>query len=235
MGQRANLIIVENREYSLHYSHWCANTLTRDLFWGPEHARDFIQVQRAVDESGWLDDVWAEGAAVLDCDNHVLLLYGGEDVLYDVPLRRVYLQMLRRVWREWEVRWAHEGIAEIADYVGYPRHRVLSANDDISRSLGSLSPPAQQDWTDRQLEATAERIRFPTRPTESLKRRITEMLLRDCGRSPVDAVLEIAEEDRKEGKDVQINPWALEDHRLELDVAERQRIVTLALDADNGG
>lgn len=334
MGQRANLIIVENREYALYFSHWCANTITRDLFWGPEHALDFVRVQRAVDESGWLDDVWAEGGAVLDCDKQVLLLYGGEDVLYDVPLRRVYLEMLRRVWRGWKVRWAHEGIAEIADYVGYPRTNVLSTKKDTLRSVASLSPPERPDWTDLvgsfrtadsklhlfplaggiefylltgpslvnqcqcssaaedvpldewipdgfptggfhidstlkrvdfwtakdvpdvprrvsemwlgwnvtwhrdeyefQLTATAGRIRFPTRSTECLQHQLGEMLLRDYGRSPVEAILEIAKKDRKEGKDVQINPWALKDDRLELDVAERQRIVAVALDATYG-
>jgi hypothetical protein len=146
MGQRANLIIIENREYSLYYSHWCANTLTKDLFWGAEHAIEFVRLQREVDESGWLDDVWAEGAAVIDCDNRVLLLFGGEDLLYDVPLRRVYLGMLRRVWESWEVRWAYEGIAEIADYVGYPRVNVLSEKEDDACPY--LSPPEEVDWTE---------------------------------------------------------------------------------------
>lgn len=66
MGQRANLIIVEYGKYELFYSHWAANTLTRDLFWSPEFATAFVQMQRQVDESGWLDDVWAEGGAVID-------------------------------------------------------------------------------------------------------------------------------------------------------------------------
>lgn len=146
MGQRANLIIIENHDYFLYYSHWCANTITRDLFWGPEHALAFVRAQREIDESGWLDDVWAEGGAVIDCDNHLLLLFGGEDILYDVPLRRVYLEMLRRVWSPWKIRWAQEGIAEIADYVGYPRAKVLSK--DKSTCADSLSPPEEKDWTD---------------------------------------------------------------------------------------
>ena len=52
MGQRANLILVEGRKYQLFYSHWCANTLPRDLFWGPGHAAAFIRIQHAVDDSG---------------------------------------------------------------------------------------------------------------------------------------------------------------------------------------
>ena len=66
MGHRANLIIVENETYTLYYSHWCVNTITRDPFWGPDHAIRFFRAQREVDESGWLDDVRAEGGAVID-------------------------------------------------------------------------------------------------------------------------------------------------------------------------
>lgn len=147
MGQRANLLIVEGGQYQLFYSHWCANTLPRDLFWGPKYAVQFIRQQRAVDqESGWLDDVWAEGAAVVDLDRQVLLLFGGEDILYDVPLRRVYLDCLGRVWKDWEVRWAHEGIVAIADYVGVPKTKVLSAEKD--GAVCSLAPPQERDWTD---------------------------------------------------------------------------------------
>ena len=83
MGQRANLAIGNANNYELFYSHWCANTLPRDLFWGADHALEFISRQRAVSrDDGWLDTVWAEGGAVIDPNDRVLLLFGGEDVLY---------------------------------------------------------------------------------------------------------------------------------------------------------
>ena len=130
MGQRANLVLVKNGCYRLFYSHWCANTLPRDLFWGPEHAVKFIQIQREMDKSDWLDEVWAEGAAVVDLDKRVLLLFGGEDICFDIPLRRVYLESLARIWNTWTVNWAHEGIASVADYVGFPRASVLGSRKE---------------------------------------------------------------------------------------------------------
>jgi hypothetical protein len=147
MGHRANLLIVEGREYSLYYSHWCAYTITSDLFWGSQHALDFIREQRAVEKSEWLDDVWAEGGAVIDSSNRILLLYGSYDFLYDVPLRRIYLEMLRRVWRGWEIRWADEGIADIADYVGYPRSNVITTCKS-EYIPNELSLPQEREWTD---------------------------------------------------------------------------------------
>jgi hypothetical protein len=146
VGQRANLLIVEDGQYQLFYSHWCANTLPRDLFWGPQYAVKFIRMQREVDESGWLDEVWAEGAAIVDVDKQTLLLFGGENILYDVPLRRVYLELLSRTWKTWHIRWTYEGVAAIADYVGYPRTKVLSTREE--EVACSLAPPKEKGWTD---------------------------------------------------------------------------------------
>jgi hypothetical protein len=106
MGQRANLIIAGPEGYDLYYSHWRANTLPTDLFWGPEYAQAFVRIQRPVDQDGWLDTIWSEGGAVIDTARRTLLLYGGEDILYDVPLRRMYLELLQTVWANWTIRWA---------------------------------------------------------------------------------------------------------------------------------
>lgn len=293
---------------------------------------EFIRIQRKLDESGWLDDIWAEGGAVLDCDDRVLLLFGGEDIKFDVPLRRTYLEMLRRVWSGWEIRWAFEGIAEIADYVGYPRARVLSEETNSDWSLASLLPPEEEDWTDivgsvrtldgrlllfplagfvenyllagpslellahqsqaieqvpldewipdgfptggfhidsgekrisywatkdipgiprlisekwsgwtvewkrdefeSQLNFTEGRIRFPERSVEMLRDQVRKMLWHDAQHSPVETLLEFTGKEQEEGKNVQINPWALRDDRLKLDLKERQRIIAEVLGND---
>ena len=147
MGHRANLVIVKNGRYDLFYSHWAANTLPQDLFWGPDLATAFIQIQRQADESDWLDDVWAEGGAVLDQDHRTLVLFGGDDLAFDVPLRRLYLELLGKVWKGWHIRWAHEGIVDIAEYLGYPRNKVLSTKSQPSWQC-TLSPPQEESWTD---------------------------------------------------------------------------------------
>lgn len=147
MGQRANLILVRNGAYALYYSHWCANRLPTDLFWGEEYAVQFIEMQSRVDESGWLDDVWAEGGAVLDLDKKKLILYGGEVIKYDIPLRNLYLNLIGKVWHGWDIEWAHEGIIDLATYVGYPKEKVLtSSEDDIYGP--SLAPPEEKNWVD---------------------------------------------------------------------------------------
>ncbi|RUT30494.1 hypothetical protein EJP77_11690 [Paenibacillus zeisoli] len=147
MGQRANLIIVRNESYELYYSHWCANTLPQDLFWGEQYAIQFIEMQTRVDESGWLDDVWAEGGAILDLDKKKLIFYGGEDLLYDIPLRKLYLKLMRTTWQDWEIEWAYEGILDLATYVGYPKEKVLTSSE-IDINYLSLAPPEEKSWVD---------------------------------------------------------------------------------------
>ncbi len=135
MGQRANLIVVGEADYELYYSHWRANMLNRDLFWGPKHALAFIRPQRSrADGADWLDDVWAEGGALMDPGRCLLLWWGGEDVLHEVPLRRLQLELMANPWQGWDVRWAHEGIADLADHVGVPRAQVLSPRDETFRA-----------------------------------------------------------------------------------------------------
>ena len=130
MGQRANLITIENGDYTLRYDHWCANRLDEILFWGAGHALDYFDAQETVGADGWLDDVWAEGGAVLDLDKRHLLWWGGEDVLFELPVRRVFLKLQRKIWDGWTIEWAHRGILDLAEYVNYPKENVLTNREN---------------------------------------------------------------------------------------------------------
>jgi hypothetical protein len=326
MGHRANLLIVKDRRYELYYSHWGAVSLDRDLFWGPEHALAYIQMQRRVDGAGWLDNVWAEGGAVLDLDVKALLLFGGGDLSYDVPLRRTYLSLLSEVWAGWHIRWAHEGIADLADWVSYSRDQVFDSEGALDSSC-DLSPPECEEWTDcvgsvafrdhrirfyplvldpepyllsglsllsaaadrpglerlpldewtqefpkggfhieeskqtiefwtaykspdiearlarrwpgwnikwcwdlyeSQLARTRGLLRLPLPSDQSLEGTIRSRLLAADTASPVQGFQELCERERREGKDVQINPYALRDDRLPISLEDRRRILEAA-------
>jgi len=129
MGQRANLVIVRNGDWQLYYDHWCANRLDVELFWGPELAADFIEQRDPLeDRNDWLDEVWCEGGAVLDEDHRVLVWFGGEDIMDDVPLRRAFLSLMEMQWPGWEINWATGGIIELGAYVNIPAEELLVDN-----------------------------------------------------------------------------------------------------------
>lgn len=127
MGQRANLVVVQNGGWCLYYDHWCANRLDVELFWSPEDALWFIEQCDPAEPSAWLDEIWCEGAALVDLDRRVLLFYGGEDLLWDIPLRRAHLALMRETWHGWEIRWADEGIVSVSAYLSLPRETFLDA------------------------------------------------------------------------------------------------------------
>src|SRR5262249_61654927 len=93
MGSRANLIVMHETGYSLYYCHSCANTLPFDLLWGPAYAESFIQQQQAVSDDELLDPTWDEGADVFDPQKKMHLFFGGEDILFEMLMRRDYLEM----------------------------------------------------------------------------------------------------------------------------------------------
>lgn len=145
MGHRANLVVITEAGTEIYYSHWAGLYLDVDLFWGPQIATAFARSQRSEREGAQLlNDVWCEGGAVIDHTRHTLLWFGGEGARYDIPRRRLHLRLMSRLWPGWTIRWAFEGVADIADYLGIPRERLLvsSLTDSINLSgLDSLQDP----------------------------------------------------------------------------------------------
>ena len=120
MGQRANIVIVENGSSQLYYDHWCGNALDLELFWGPEDFAAFVRQRDPEDDEYWLDERWCDGAALLDLNRRSLLFFGGECARFNVRHRRVYFNLLRPRWPGWRIEWAHEGIVSIARAIGLP-------------------------------------------------------------------------------------------------------------------
>jgi hypothetical protein len=85
----------------------------------------FARRQRPVEPVGLLDEIWMEGAFVIDCDKRRLTLFGGEDLRYEIILRRRYIELLQQTWAGWEVAWAYEGVIDIAKAAGFPQEVVL--------------------------------------------------------------------------------------------------------------
>ena len=91
MGDRAQLVVLKNGRYDIYYDHWGSVRLPGYLFWGPKTALDYFKRNERIEE--WLDDIWAEGAALLDLDRQNLLFFGGEDLDDNVRLREEFLRV----------------------------------------------------------------------------------------------------------------------------------------------
>ena len=150
MGQRANLIVIENNELELYYDHWCANELDAVLFWGVDESIKFFRDHDKKGDEWWLDTVWCEGGAVIDLDKNILLWFGGEDIIYDISLRKLLLELMQTNWPGFRIVWAFEGIADLAAYAGYDINKVIASKNAFStdKILSVFNPDEEINYRD---------------------------------------------------------------------------------------
>jgi hypothetical protein len=146
MGHRANYLILSQGGSELFYSHWAANTVDRDFFWGPGPAEAHIRSQEPTTE--WLDDVWCEGGAALDWRQRDLVLFGGQDTKYDIFRRRIWMSLMRFQWPGWTVRWATREIVDLAALAGLPPAAVLGRGESAIRAVQLRPSTGQEPWGD---------------------------------------------------------------------------------------
>ena len=117
MGNRANFVIVKDRDWQLYYSHWAGCRILDALIGGPELALRYAQSLRQLAKDQWVDPVWADGGAVVDVDRRQLLFFGDE-LMVEMPERRALMSVLAVAWPDYAICWAYDGTAELAGYVG---------------------------------------------------------------------------------------------------------------------
>jgi len=117
MGNRANFVIVKDRDWQLYYSHWAGCRILDALIGGPELALRYAQSLRQLAKDQWVDPVWADGGAVVDVDRRRLLFFGDE-LMVEMPERRALMSVLAVAWPDYAICWAYDGTAELAGYVG---------------------------------------------------------------------------------------------------------------------
>ncbi|MFD4641960.1 hypothetical protein ACFWN2_31970 [Lentzea sp. NPDC058436] len=137
MGSRANYAIVDERGWELYFSNGGAEPLLGTFAGGPARVIEEVRDEQPVEE--WLDDVWCEGAALIDSVNHVLLLFTWHHDGVDDRARR--LAAIRSSWPGWRIRWAYGGIEDLVAYLGLDRALVRAGDrpEPVLREVGE--PP----------------------------------------------------------------------------------------------
>lgn len=127
MGQRANLVLIENGEWQLFYDHWVANSLHYELLWGPSITVDYLRGMHKQEPDSWLDEIWCEGAALIDLDRKHLLWYVTE-IAYCWHEIEALMALLRHQWQGWTIEWAWQGLVDVVRYLGLPDQLVIDPN-----------------------------------------------------------------------------------------------------------
>ncbi|MEV0486855.1 hypothetical protein AB0I69_40445 [Streptomyces sp. NPDC050508] len=150
MGARAQYVVVEDGAWQRYYSHWAAGRVVDDLLPGPAAATRCFRANREIDE--WLDDVWCEGAALVDHDRRILLWFAFADSWADHMAARA---VLARIWPGWDVRFAHDGMGDLTHHLGLGR--------DLTRPPGwfEIFEPAGFADTECTEPSTVVSLRLP--------------------------------------------------------------------------
>ncbi|CAN5230388.1 hypothetical protein BH09ACT8_BH09ACT8_56360 [soil metagenome] len=117
MGNRANIVVVENHDWQLYYSHWAGCRMLDALIGGPDSALRYVRSLRHCPKTQWTDPLWADGGALIDLDRRRLLFFG-EELMVEMPIRRALMAVLAELWPGFDVGWAYDGTVELAGYVG---------------------------------------------------------------------------------------------------------------------
>lgn len=91
------------------------------LIGGPDFAVLYARSMEPRSKTDWVDAGWADGGAVIDLDQRRMLFFGDE-LMTGIPERRAMLTVLDDLWPGYEIGYAYDGTAEIADYVGGRPH-----------------------------------------------------------------------------------------------------------------
>lgn len=82
---------------------------------------------------------------MVDVDKKYLLWFACGDVVGDVPYRRKFLELQRKIWEGWEIEWATRGVVDMAEYVGFPKENVLDDFRWGEENLRLKMPRAKSD------------------------------------------------------------------------------------------
>ncbi|MFB7470286.1 hypothetical protein [Kitasatospora sp. NPDC056184] len=142
MADRANFVVVrESGAYELSLSRFGAVGIDLDLLAGP--TATLAMVRRLGVDDWWLDDVLCQGAALIDLGRRVLLLFAREGPSTGLRHRAATLELLRRAWAGWEVRWAYDGNADLRTYLGLDPEPVRDR--EVGTLAGEALAPEDED------------------------------------------------------------------------------------------
>lgn len=121
MGSRANMVVVENGDWTLYDAHWVGDRMLDVVAFGPEYAVRYIRAYDEWSDTGWTEPISASGGVLIDLDRRRMLFFG-EELAATMDERRAILDILPRMWPGYEIGWAYGGTDELVDYVRDDRH-----------------------------------------------------------------------------------------------------------------
>ncbi|GAA2386896.1 hypothetical protein GCM10010420_07210 [Streptomyces glaucosporus] len=109
-------VVSEDGGHDLYESRSGAVGIDLDLLAGPGAVLPFARSHPAAEH--WRDDLHCEGGALIDPYREVLLFFAWEGPSVRMRHRAAFMELMRRAWPGWRLRWAYGGPAELRSHPG---------------------------------------------------------------------------------------------------------------------
>jgi hypothetical protein len=147
MSDPGYYIITDEQGTATYFHKWRGAFVLRDVFWGYDVVREFIDPWLQVDEMrSWIGGYWPSGIAIINSLEKRLLIWS--DGLEQCPVvRKVYMAWLALAWPGWQVRWAYHGMDKILRSIGERSEEVI-IGDQCERKAEreTLVPSGKGTW-----------------------------------------------------------------------------------------
>ncbi|MFJ3907947.1 hypothetical protein [Streptomyces vinaceus] len=125
MANRAVFVLCGPGGHTRHRSSYGAVGLDLDLLAGPDTVLPFLAGH--VREDDWYPDDMVEAGVLADREHRLLLVFAWEGPIASPRTRAATLELLRRAWPGWEVRWLYDGQSGLRAHLGLPAQEAESA------------------------------------------------------------------------------------------------------------
>ena len=131
MGCRGTFVIRENGINTYLYDGSFGAGIMPDLFYGVDSTLDLFS--RGSEQATILDGVW-EGGVLVDLDAKVMMFWGSDVLLDNVPLIPHLISFMKNyTWQGWDVRHAQWGMSSMGKYLDLPEFSQPLTYQKISK------------------------------------------------------------------------------------------------------
>lgn len=144
MGQRANYIIKNNDQLTIHYNHWRANCIAADLYLGEKRFIKFVEECQLNDEI--MNEPWIEGCVVIDKSDKRLYFWTWE-FSNETSVIEYYVSALAKKWDGWIVQFLKNRMYDVEKVLGidYISKQELSKLNTWSKE--NILNDKAEEWT----------------------------------------------------------------------------------------
>lgn len=141
MGQRANYIIKNHDQLTIHYNHWRANCIATDLYLGEKRFLKFVEECQLNDEI--MNEPWIEGCVIVDKPSKQLYFWTWE-FSNKTSVTEYYLSALAKKWEGWTVQFLPNRMYDV--------EKVLDINYISKQELPKLNTWSKENIVNDKVE-----------------------------------------------------------------------------------